>query len=88
VFYDLCIQLISPITGLSPQSGKLTLRSGSERGDGDSIDVKTQQELQELKDQGQAKEIFEKCVTQKKNIYSMDPIPLNNPWTFWVDRYD
>lgn len=23
---------------------------------------------------------------RKKNIYSTDPIPLDNPWTFWVDR--
>jgi len=34
----------------------------------------------------EALELFKTTVSKKKNIYSTDPVPLNSPWTFWVDR--
>lgn len=34
----------------------------------------------------EALELFKSSVSKKKNIYSTDPVPLNSPWTFWVDR--
>jgi hypothetical protein len=38
-------------------------------------------------EQDHLKGLFEKTLTRKINIYSNEAIPLNNPWTFWVDRY-
>ncbi|OXA49987.1 eukaryotic translation initiation factor 4E type 3-B isoform X2 [Folsomia candida] len=62
-------------------------------GDGDTLMDITSQQKHNLQDvdrfapgQPSLKELFEKMLSQKKNIYSTDPIPLNNPWTFWVDK--
>jgi len=56
-------------------------------GDCNSIELrhKHQHEL-DHEDDPAVKNLFEKTVNSKKNIYSTEPIPLNNPWTFWVDR--
>ena len=31
-------------------------------------------------------DLFVSAILKKTNIYSTDAIPLNNPWTFWVER--
>lgn len=59
-------------------------------GDCNSIEFRHKQHQHELdvdhEDDPAVKNLFEKTVNSKKNIYSTEPIPLNNPWTFWVDR--
>jgi len=65
--------MLPPVVGPPPT----TSGSGGGGGDGDGGKEAEYQ---------QVKALFEKTFTQKKNIYSTDPIPLNNPWTFWVDR--
>jgi len=57
-------------------------------GDCNSIELRRKQHQHDLdqEDDPAVKNLFEKTVNSKKNIYSTEPIPLNNPWTFWVDR--
>lgn len=70
---------ITSMGAISAQLNALSLISRGGGGDGDSLKHGDGS-------QPEIKELFEKKVNQKKNIYSTDPIPLNNPWTFWVDK--
>ncbi len=91
-----------PNMSMIPQPREITgigvLPIGGPGGDGDTLElrhIKQQQQQRECRerlvdhhedDDGDSKNLFEKTVNSKKNIYSSEPIPLNNPWTFWVDR--
>jgi len=50
----------------------------SEGGDGDTV--------RDDQGHGDCSELFLKSIKKKTNIYSTYPVPLNTPWTFWVDR--
>jgi len=85
-------QMSTVLPMLMPQSREITGITGG--GDGDSIELRhkiQQHQVIQVDDDGAsasplARNLFEKTVNTKKNIYSTEPIPLNNPWTFWVDR--
>lgn len=49
-------------------------------------DMGDQENAQDQEHDQEALELFKTTVCKKKNIYSTDPVPLNSPWTFWVDR--
>jgi hypothetical protein len=63
-------------------------------GDGDKVRVREEEEGEEKENKekdndnssGDCSELFLKSIKKKTNIYSTYPVPLNTPWTFWVDK--
>jgi len=73
----------------SSQMDHILPKEVSECGDGDYREKAEASDpkkfISEEKDDD-AKEVYKVQVSRKKNIYSHEAVPLNTPWTFWVDR--
>jgi len=78
-------QALQSVVEMSGSPVKIGGVGGLEKGSGDEF-IFSDDEQKRFDSHTNLSSIFQSTMNKKKNIYSTAPVPLNTPWTFWVDR--